>query len=75
MSLFQYKMEPLYGCVAPPWMCTGPNVPYALRMRNEAKETQVELQEFGSFKREHKAMAKWVASFQPQQVVMERTGI
>ena len=41
---------------------------------DEAGETQMELQEFGSFKRDRKAMAEWVASFRPQQVVVESTG-
>ena len=35
----------------------------------------MELREFGGFKRDRKAMAEWVASFRPQQVVMESTGI
>ena len=35
----------------------------------------MELREFGSFKRDRKAMAEWVASFRPRQVAMESTGI
>jgi transposase len=38
-------------------------------------EVQVELKEFGGFKRDRQAMAEWVASFAPQTVVMESTGI
>ena len=34
----------------------------------------MELREFGSFKRDRKAMAEWVASFRPRQVAMESTG-
>jgi hypothetical protein len=35
----------------------------------------MELREFGGFKREWRAMAAWVASFDLQEVVMESTGI
>ena len=38
-------------------------------------ELQVELREFGGFKRDRRAMAEWVASFHPEEVVMESTGI
>lgn len=38
-------------------------------------ETRVEIREFGGFKRDRRAMAQWIASFQPQEVVMESTGI
>ena len=34
-----------------------------------------ELREFGGFKRDRRAMADWVASFKPDVVVMESTGI
>nr|VFK27826.1 MAG: hypothetical protein BECKLPF1236A_GA0070988_106042 [Candidatus Kentron sp. LPFa]VFK36323.1 MAG: hypothetical protein BECKLPF1236C_GA0070990_105892 [Candidatus Kentron sp. LPFa] len=40
---------------------------------DEAGKIHVQLREFGAFKRNRKAMAEWVASFQPQQVVMEST--
>jgi transposase len=40
-----------------------------------AGELQVELREFGGFKRDRRAMAEWVASFHPEEVVMESTGI
>jgi transposase len=42
---------------------------------DDAGESRVELREFGGFKRDRRAMAQWVASFHPQQVVMESTGI
>ena len=38
-------------------------------------DTQMELREFGGFKRDRKEMAQWVASFHPDVVVMESTGI
>ena len=36
---------------------------------------QVEIEEFGAFKRDRRAMANWIASFHPEVVVMESTGI
>lgn len=33
------------------------------------------MREFGGFKRDRRAMAEWVASFEPEVVVMESTGI
>ena len=40
-----------------------------------AGEVVVALREFGAFKRDRRAMADWIASFQPDVVVMESTGI
>ena len=42
---------------------------------DEHGAVQVQLKEFGGFKRDRRAMAQWVASFQPEVVVMESTGI
>ena len=42
---------------------------------NAEGEAQVELREFRGFKRDRRAMAEWVASFAPEVVVMESTGI
>jgi transposase len=42
---------------------------------NADGHAQVELREFGGFKRDRRAMAEWVASFEPEVVVMESTGI
>ena len=42
---------------------------------NESGKIITELKEFGGFKRDRRAMADWVASFQPEWVVMESTGI
>ena len=41
----------------------------------EQGEVQVQSEEFGGFKRDRRAMAEWVASFEPEVVVMESTGI
>lgn len=37
--------------------------------------TRIEHRQFGAFKRERRALAEWAASFQPDEVVMESTGI
>lgn len=42
---------------------------------NEAGEVVTQIREFGGFKRDRREMAAWVASFQPELVVMESTGI
>ena len=38
-------------------------------------EPEVHRREFGGFQRDRRAMADWIASFQPEIVVMESTGI
>lgn len=42
---------------------------------NASGEVQSELKEFGGFKRDRRTLAEWVASFAPEIVVMESTGI
>jgi len=42
---------------------------------DEHGEVQVQLKEFGGFKRDRRATAERVTSFAPQAVVMESTGI
>jgi len=42
---------------------------------NEQGEIVTEIREFGAFKRDRREMAAWVASFHPELVVMESTGI
>lgn len=37
--------------------------------------TRIEQRQFGAFKRDRRALAEWVASLKPDQVVMESTGI
>jgi len=44
-------------------------------IEDEAGETSVELAEFGGFKRDRRALARWVAAHDPEMVVMESTGI
>jgi len=38
-------------------------------------EPQAERRQFSGFRRDRMAMAQWIAAFQPDIVVMERTGI
>jgi transposase len=42
---------------------------------NDQGEVVTQIREFGGFKRDRREMAAWVASFQPELVVMESTGI
>jgi transposase len=42
---------------------------------NDQGEVVTHIREFGGFKRDRREMAAWVASFQPELVVMESTGI
>lgn len=42
---------------------------------NDQGEVVTEVREFGGFKRDRREMASWVASFHPELVVMESTGI
>ena len=42
---------------------------------NDQGEVVTHIREFGGFKRDRREMAAWVASFRPELVVMESTGI
>lgn len=44
-------------------------------IRQPDGQTQMHLREFGGFKRDRREMAEWIASFEPQAVSMESTGI
>lgn len=68
------ELKPLYHCVASLDVHQAVVI-VCIIYEDEAGEIHVQLREFGAFKRDRKAMAEWVASFQPQQVVMESTGI
>ena len=46
-----------------------------IQIEDEQGEVETHLQEFGGFKRDRIAMAEWIASFNPDCVVMESTGI
>lgn len=68
------ELEPLYGCVAALDVHQA-SITVCVLKGGETEQTQVELRQFGAFKRDRYEMAAWVASHQPQQVVMESTGI
>jgi len=68
------ELKPLYRCVAALDVHQAKLTVCVLR-EDAAGELQVELREFGGFKRDRRAMAEWVASFHPEEVVMESTGI
>jgi transposase len=67
-------IEPIYRCAV------GIDVHLSLLVvcvivAPDGAEPQVHLREFGAFKRDRRAMAQWIASFAPEVVVMESTGI
>nr|VFK45731.1 MAG: hypothetical protein BECKSD772F_GA0070984_12471 [Candidatus Kentron sp. SD]VFK50542.1 MAG: hypothetical protein BECKSD772E_GA0070983_14041 [Candidatus Kentron sp. SD]VFK81175.1 MAG: hypothetical protein BECKSD772D_GA0070982_12435 [Candidatus Kentron sp. SD] len=65
------ELEPIYRCVAALDVHQA-KLTVCVLYEDEAGQTQMELREFGGFKRDRKAMAEWVASFQPQQVVIRK---
>ncbi|HNU12772.1 MAG TPA: IS110 family transposase [Rubrivivax sp.] len=44
-------------------------------LREPDGQVRMQFREFGGFKRDRREMAEWIASFQPQAVSMESTGI
>ncbi len=67
------ELKALYRCVAALDVHQA-KLTVCVLYEDETGQAQVELREFGGFKRDRKAMAQWIASFRPQQVVMESTG-
>jgi len=68
------ELTPLYRCVAALDVHQAKLTVCVLREEADG-ELKVELREFGGCKRERREMACWVASFAPESVVMESTGI
>lgn len=68
------ELKPLYGCVAALDVHQAKVTVCVLREGADG-QPQVELREFGGFKRDRREMASWIASFAPEVVVMESTGI
>ncbi len=68
------ELKPIHRCVAALDVHQA-KLTVCVIHEDDAGESRVELREFGGFKRDRRAMAQWVASFRPQQVVMESTGI
>jgi transposase len=67
-------LKPMYRCVAALDVHQAKLTVCSL-YESGAGEPRVELREFGGFKRDRRAMAEWIAGFQPEEVVMESTGI
>jgi transposase len=68
------KIESIYSCVAGMDVHLNKIVVCIIRVL-ENLEPDIFIQEFGGFKRDRRAMAEWIASFHPESVVMESTGI
>lgn len=68
------EIQPLYDCVAALDVHLKLVVVCVLRTLPTG-EVDVQVREFGGFKRDRRAMAEWVAAFKPQAVTMESTGI
>jgi len=68
------NLEPIHDCVAALDVHLTLVVVCVLRTLPSG-EVEAQVREFGGFKRDRRAMAEWVASFKPQAVSMESTGI
>jgi transposase len=67
-------LAPIYSCVAALDVHQA-KLSVCLLYTNDRGEAVAEIKEFGGFRRDRRAMAAWVASFHPEVVVMESTGI
>jgi len=67
------ELTALYSCVAALDVHQA-KLTVCILYTNEVGELITELKEFGGFKRDRRAMAEWIASFNPERVVMESTG-
>ena len=68
------ELTTIYQCVAAIDIHQAKLTVCILRF-DEHGESVSEVKEFGGFKKDRKQMAKWVASYNPDLVVMESTGI
>lgn len=68
------ELTPVYRCVAALDIHQA-KLSVCVLYEDEQGEVVTEIREFGGFKRDRREMATWVASFQPELVVMESTGI
>ena len=62
------ELEPIYRCVAALDIHQA-KLTVCVLYEDKSGETRIQLREFGGFKRDRRAMAEWVASFRPEQVV------
>lgn len=68
------ELTPIYRCVAAVDVHQA-KLTVCVIDEDENGEVHAERREFGGFKRDRLAMAQWIASFCPEVVVMESTGI
>ena len=68
------ELTPLYRCVAALDVHRA-KLPVCVLWEEADGELRVALREFGGFKRDRREMVRWVASFAPESVVMESTGV
>ena len=67
-------LKPIHQCVAALDVHQA-KISVCILYAGEDGETNAIIQEFGGFKRDRIAMAAWIASYHPEEVVMESTGI
>jgi transposase len=68
------ELVPIHRCVAALDVHQA-KVSVCILRESESGETESTIREFGGFKRDRRAMAEWIAGFQPEVVVMESTGV
>lgn len=68
-------LEPIYPCVAALDVHQAQLTVCIIMQADDQLEAQVHIRQFKAFKRHRRDMAKWIASFDPQMVVMESTGV
>jgi transposase len=70
----EHELVPIYRCVAALDVHQAKLTVCVIR-EEDTGQTHIELREFGGFKRDRQEMARWIASFHPDEVVMESTGV
>lgn len=69
-----WQLEPIFDCVAALDVHLNQVTVCVLR-RLPDSEVEMQVREFGGFKRDRRAMTEWISSFKPDAVSMESTGI
>jgi len=69
------QVQPLYRCVAALDVHLDLVVVCIIFAPSLEAEPECVMREFGAFKRDRRAMAEWIASYKPDAVSMESTGI
>ncbi len=68
------ELKPIYHCVAALDVHQA-KLTVCIIYEDDEGASQFQLREFGGFKRDRREMAQWIASYHPEEVVMESTGI